>query len=121
MNHQHRVAGQLGVAPAQVFRHVVAVARVVGHDEEDRLFPQFGVLFVGFAPLDDPQIDVIGVFLGVLGALLLGQLGAAGRIGQNWMLHHVLRDRLHQRIVGDRLHENRAVIVPRRCRHVHLE
>ena len=37
------------------------------------------------------------------------------------MLDDVLVDRLDQRIVGDGLHEDRAVVVPRRGGDVHLE
>ena len=49
------------------------------------------------------------------------ELGAAGGIGQHRMLDHVLSDRLDQRVVADRLHEDRAVVVARRRRHVHLQ
>jgi hypothetical protein len=37
------------------------------------------------------------------------------------MLYDTLRDRLNQRIVGNGLHENRAIVVPLRCRYVHRE
>ena len=68
-----------------------------------------------------PKLQIVGIFLGDDRALVLGQLGAAGRIGQHRMFHHVLRDGLDQRIVAHGLHEDRAVVVARRGRHVHLD
>jgi hypothetical protein len=52
---------------------------------------------------------------------MFGELGAAGRIRQHRMLDDVLGNRLDQRIVAHGLHENRAVVVARRGRHVDLE
>ena len=55
------------------------------------------------------------------GALVFVELGAAGRVRQHRMLHHVLCDGFDQRIVADGLHEDRAVVVARRGGHVHLQ
>ena len=120
MNDQHRVL-QIGIVAFQVLGHVVAVAGVVGHHEQDGLLAQLFVFGIGLAPLDHAQVDVVGVFLGVLGALALHQFGAAGGVGQHGMLDHVLRDGLHQRVVGDGLHEDGAVVVLGRGGHVHLQ
>ena len=54
-------------------------------------------------------------------ALALHQLGAAGGVGQDGMLDHVLRDGFHQRVIGDGLHENPAVVVLGRRGNIHLQ
>ena len=76
---------------------------------------------ISLAPLDHAEVNVVCVFLGEFGALTLRQFGAAGGIWQYRMLDHILRDRFHQRVISDCLHENRAVVVPGRSGRVYLE
>ena len=120
MNDQHRVF-QIGVVAFQVCGHVVAVAGIVGHHEQDGFLAQFFVFGIRLPPLDHAQVNVVGVFLGVLGALALYQFGAAGGVGQHGMLDHVLRNGFHQRVIRHGLHENRAVVVFGGGSHVHLQ
>ena len=117
---EHR-SGEVRISRLQIFRHLVAVAGVVRHHEEDRLFPHLPMLLARLSPLDHTQVQVVGVLLGELGALLLRELRPAGAVGKDGVLHHVLADRLHQRIVGDGLHEDRPVVVLRRRGDVHLQ
>ncbi len=112
---------QVGIVAFQVLGHVVAVRGVVGHHEQDGLLAHLFVLGIRLAPLDHAQVEIVGVLLGVLGALPLRQLGAAGGIGQHGVLDDVLRDGLHQRVIGHGLHEDRAVVVLGRGGHVHLQ
>ena len=119
VNDQHGVF-QVRVMPLKILGHVVAVAGVVGHHEQDGLLAHLFVLGIRLAPFDHAQMDIVGVFLGVLGALALLQFRAAGGVGQHRMLDDVLRDGLHQRVIGHGLHEDRAVVVLGRGGHVHL-
>ena len=112
---------QLGADLFQVRADLVAVAGVVHHDEQHGLLAELFVLGVALAPFLDAELQIVGVFLGDERACVLVQLGAAGRIRQHRVLHHVLGDRLDQRIVADGLHEDRAVVVPRRGGHVDLD
>ena len=67
--------------PLQILGHVVAVARVVGHHEQDRLLAHLFVFGIRLAPFDHAQMDVVGIFLGILYALALLQFsrGSARR------------------------------------------
>ena len=49
------------------------------------------------------------------------KFGAAGRVGQDRMLHDVLVNGFDQRVVGNCLHEDGAVVVARRGGHIHLQ
>ncbi len=120
MDDQHATL-QIGICRFQISGNVVAVLRVVGHDKEDRPLAELLVLFVGLAPLNHAQVQVVGVFLRILRASPLAELGAARLVGQDRMLDDILRNGLHQRIVANRLHEDRAVVVPRRSGRVHLQ
>jgi len=51
----------------------------------------------------------------------VGQPGAAGGVRQNGMLHHILMNRLDQRVVGDGMHEDCPVIVTWRGGHIDLQ
>jgi len=51
---------------------------------------------------------------------VFGEIGTARRVGQHRVLDHVLRDRFDERIVAHRLHEDRAVLMPRCRGHIHL-
>ena len=117
---EHR-ALQFGADLFEVGADLVAVAGVVHHDEEHGLLAERLVFGVALAPFLDAELQVVVVFLGEDGALVLLQLGAAGGVRQDGMLDDVLVDGLDQRIVGDRLHEDRAVVVARRGGHVHLQ
>lgn len=120
MDHQHAFL-QLGANLLQIFADHVAILRVVHHDEQHGLLAQLFVLGVALLPFLDAELQVVGKFLGDDRALVLGELGAAGGIGQHGVLDDVLGDRLDQRVVADGLHEDRAVVVARRGGHVDLE
>ena len=66
---------------------------------------------VALAPLLDAELQVIVVFLGEDRAFVFVKLGAARGVGQDRMLDDVLMDGLDERIVGDGLNEDRAVVV----------
>ena len=117
---EHR-ALQLGADLFEVRADLVAVARVVHHDEQHGLLAELLVLGVALAPFLDAELQIVGVLLGEHGALALVQFRAARGVGQHRMLDDVLVNGLDQRIIGDRLHEDRAVVVPRRGRDVHLK
>ena len=119
VDHQHS-ALQLRANLLQVRAHLIAVLGVIHHHEQHGLLAQLLVLGVALAPFLHAQLQVVGVFLGDQGAFVFGEFGAAGRIRQHRMLDHVLGDCLDQRVVAHGLHEDRAVVVARRGRHVHL-
>ena len=76
---------------------------------------------IGFSPFDHTQVEIVGVFFGVFRTLPFRQFGAAGGIRQHRMFHHILRNRLDQRVIRHSLHENSAVVMFRRSGHVHLQ
>ena len=120
VDHQHRTL-QLGSRLLEPGADLVAVARVVHHDEQHRFLSELRVLRGSLAPFLDAEPEVVRVSLGENGALLLVQPGEAGGVGQRGVLHHVLVDRLDERIVGNSLDEDRAVVVLGRCRDIHLQ
>ena len=79
-----------GIGLLQILGHIVAVPGVVGHDEQDGLLAHLLVFGVGLAPFDHAEMDIVGVLLGVLGALALLQLRPARRIGQDGVLDDIL-------------------------------
>ena len=113
---------QVGIDSFEIRRHVVAILRVVGHDKQDRLSCPASRVRVALAPFNHAQMEVVGVFLGDtwrFGApCSLARLAASGSTG---CFTTFCADRLDQRIVANRLHEDRAVVVPRRRRHIHLQ
>ena len=120
MDDQHAIL-QLGANPLQIFTHDVAVFGVVHHHEQHGFLAQFFVFGVALAPFLDAELQIISVFLGDDRALMLAELGAAGGIRQHRMLDHVLGDGLDQRVVAHGLHEDRAVVMARRGRYIHLD
>ena len=54
MNHQH--FAQVGVVPFQVGGHIIAVARVIRHHEEDGLLAHFFMDVVSLAPFDHTEV-----------------------------------------------------------------
>ena len=79
------------------------------------------MLGIRLAPLDHTQVNVVSILLGEFGALALDQFGPAGGVGQHRVLDHVLRDGFYQRVVGDGLHEDGAVVVLRGGRDINLQ
>ena len=75
---------------------------------------------VALLPFLDAERQVVGELLVEDGARVLVETLAARRIGQHRMLDDALMDRLDQRVVADGLHEDRAIVVARRRRHVDL-
>ena len=63
VNDEH-AALQLGADFLEIFADLVAVARVVHHDEEHGLFPKGVMLGLALAPLLDAEAEVVVVFLG---------------------------------------------------------
>ena len=112
---------QLGADAFEVRADLVAVARVVDHDEQHRLLAERLVPDRALAPLLDAELQVVGVALGKDGALLLDQTRAARGVRQHRVLDHVLADRLDERVVRHGLHEDRAVVVARRGGDVDLQ
>ena len=121
MDDKHGVAFEFWTKFAQVFADLVAVASVVHHDEQHRLLAQSLMLGVTLFPFLNAELQIVRVMLGENRARVLLQATAAGGIGQHRMLDDILVDRFHQRIVGNRLHEDRAVVVPGRGGHIHLQ
>ena len=103
-----------GQIRSQIGADLVAVAGVVDHDEQDGLLAELLVLGVALPPFLDAELQIVGVALGDDRTLLLGELGAAGGVGQDRMLDDVLSDRLDERVVAHGLDEDRAVVVARR-------
>jgi hypothetical protein len=112
---------QLGADFFEIGADVVAVAGVVHHDKEDRLFAEGPVFGVALAPLLNAELQVVVVFLGEEGALLFAEFGAAGDIWQDGMLDDVLVDGLDERIVGNGLDEDGTVVVARGGGHIDLQ
>ena len=112
---------QFGTDLLEIGPHIVTVAGVVHHDEEDGFLAKPLVFGVALPPLFDAEREVVGVLLREQSALPILKLGAAGRVGQDGMFHDVLMDGLDERIVGHGLDEDRAVVVARRSRHIHLQ
>ena len=85
-------------------------------------FAKLFVFRVALAPFLDAELQIVIILFGEDGALALRavsrELAASGK---NGMLDDVLMDRLDERVVGDRLDEDRAVVVPRRGGHVNLK
>jgi len=100
---------------------IVAIAGVVDHDEQHCLLAHVLVFGVALLPFLDAERQVVGELLVEHGARLLVQALAAGCIGQHRVLDDALVDRLDERVVADRLHEDRPVVVARRRRHVDLQ
>ncbi len=105
----------------EVLADVVAVFRVVHHDEEHSLFAELFVFIIALPPFLDAEFQVVRVFLGKHDGLVLAKLRAAGGIRQDGVLDDVLMDGLDERIVGDGLDEDGAVVVLRRGGDVDLE
>lgn len=120
MDDQH-LAFELGADFLQVIADVVAVLRVVHHDEEHGFLAELRVFLAALAPFLDAELQVFVVFLVEHDGFVLAQLRAAGSVGKDGMLDDVLMDRLDQRVVGDGLDEDRAVVVARCGGHVDLE
>ena len=100
---------------------IVAVARVVDHHEQHRLLAELLVLGVALLPFLDPEGQVVGELLVEDRARMLVQAFPARGVGQHRMLDNTLVNGLDERIVADRLHEDRAVVVARRGGHVDLK
>ena len=120
MNDEHG-ALQLGADFLEVFADLVAVARVVHHDEEHSLFAEGVVLGLALAPLLDAEAEVIVVFLGEDRTLAVGEFRAAGGVGEHGVLDDVLVDGLDERVIGNGLDEDGAVVVARGGGDVDLE
>ncbi len=114
-------AFQVRVIAFEILGHIVAVAGIVGHHEQDGLLAHLFVFGVCLAPLDHAQMDIVRVFLGEFNALSLNELCAAGGVGQHGMLDDILRDGFNQRVIGNGLNEDSAVVVLGRGCHVHLQ
>ncbi len=119
MDHERRIL-QLGADPLQIGADLVAVARVVDHDEQDRLLAELLVLGGALPPFLDAELQIVGVALGDDRTLLLGELRAAGGVGKDRVLDDVLSNRLDERIVAHGLNEDGAGVVPGRRRDVDL-
>ena len=79
------------------------------------------MLCIGRAPLHDSQVNIVCIFLGVLGALAFNQLGPAWGIGQHRVFYYVLFNRLNQRVIRHSLHKNGTAVVLGRGRNIHLQ
>ncbi len=117
---EHR-SPEFGTDLFEVRAYFIAIPGVVHHDEEHRLLPQRLVVRIALAPLLHPKRKEVRILLREDGALVFVELGAAGGVGQDGMLDDVLVDGLDERVVGNRLDEDRAVVVARRGGHVDLE
>ena len=76
---------------------------------------------IRFAPFHNAEIQIIGIFFRKLAVVFLLQFLAAVGVGDDRVFHHVLRDGLHQRIIGNGLHKNCPVIVFGGRRGIHLQ
>ena len=118
---EHRTF-QLGANFFQMGADLVAVAGVIHHNEQHGFFAQHFMLGIALAPFFDTELQVVLVFFGKDGAgYVVAHPGAAGGIRQYRVLDDVLMDSLDQRIIRHGLHEDRAVVVPWRGGHVHLQ
>jgi hypothetical protein len=79
------------------------------------------VVRVALLPLLDAEPEVVVVFLGENRARLFVQLCSAGDVGQNRMLDDVLMNRLDERVIGNSLNEDVAVVVARRGGDIDLQ
>src|ERR1039458_9578696 len=120
VNDQHR-ALQFGADFFEVSANVIAIARVVHHDEQDGFFAELVVFGVADAPFLNAELQIVVIFLSENGALVFAEFLAADGVGQDRMLDNVLMDRLDERIIANRLNENFAAVVARRGGHVHLQ
>jgi hypothetical protein len=112
---------QLGTGRFQPGADLVAVAGVVHHDEQHGLFAQRLMLGVTLAPFLDTELQIILIVLGEDSAFVLLQARATRGIRQHRMFDDVLVNSLDQRIVGNGLYEDGAVVVPGRGGHIHLQ
>jgi len=120
VNHQHRVF-QLGVVAFQIRRDIVAIPRVIGHHEQDRLLPQLLRALRRPSAIRLRRDEYSRHTFPRTSRSAARRASPGSQVGQHRMLDHVLRNRFHQRIVGHRLHENRPVVVLRRRAHVDLQ
>ena len=72
-------------------------------------------------PFLDAKLEIIVIFLGEDGAFSVLQFRAAGGVGQDWVFHDVLVNGFDERIIGNRLDKNRAVVMARRGGNIHLQ
>ena len=72
-------------------------------------------------PFFDAKFEVVVVFFGENGAFSFLQFCPAGGVGQDGVFDHILMDGFDERIITNRLNENRAFVVTRRGGHVHLQ
>ena len=112
---------QFGTDFLEIRAHVITVSGVVHHDEQDGFLPKRLMLGVALAPLFDAEFEVVVIFFREDRTGSVAQFRAAGGIGQDRMLDDVLMDGLEERIVGNGLDEDRAVVMAWRSGHVHLE
>ena len=112
---------QLGADAFQMRTHVVAVAGVIDHHEQHGLLAQALVLVEALLPLLDAERQIVGVLLVKEGAGMRMQACATGFVGQHRVLDDALVNGFDQRVVADGLHEDRAVVVARRGRHIDLQ
>ena len=116
---KHRVF-QLGVTALQIFGHLVAIAGVVGHHEQDRFLAGWQQLLVDLLPFEIAEMQIILVLLGEFGTFLLVELGPRGAVRQHGRFHDALADGFHQRVIAHGLDEDRPVAVLGGCRQIEL-
>ena len=112
---------QVRIIPLKIGRNVIAILRVIGHDEEDGFLAHLLVLVIGLAPFNDTKVEIVGIFLGVFCALAFLKLCPACCVGQYRMFHDVLGNSLNKRIIGNRLNKDRPIVVLWRCGDIHLK
>ena len=115
------VVFQIGGMILQIFGYVIAIARVIGHHKEDSLLAVLLMFLKRVAPFNDAKVKIVCIPLSVFRTLPLLQFGAAGGVGQHWMLDDILGDCLNEGIISDCLDEDRSVFMFGCGSYVHLQ